>query len=433
MSSTTEIFSGSSRFVTDLQSVVTRSVAIASLPLTQLNNRASELGSKQTAWSEIASVMSSVRSAVDAVASASKNAYSASSTQIGVASVSVAAGAGPGSYSIEVVRAGSYSQFLSDAGVSDPAKATLGGAASYTLEIDGVGTTITPASATLSGLALAINQAGLGVQASVLNLGSSSAPDYKLSLRSTEWKSMDVSLRADGEELIGKLSDGQTAAYRVNGQPSVAIEAESAAVTIAPGVTATLGEVGSTTISVVRDASALSTALGSLATAYNAAVSKLNEHRGQNLGVLKGDSQISNLASKLRSLVNFNSSQGTLVLGLKFDKSGVLSVDAAAMSKQPEDVVADFLGDASTSGFLKNADSVLDSIEDNAIPNARDVLSAAVQRNARQISAMEERISLLEDNLNARMAAADSLIASLEQNVTYFKSMFEAMSEANSN
>ncbi|MCS6954415.1 MAG: hypothetical protein NZM33_16340, partial [Bryobacteraceae bacterium] len=51
----------------------------------------------------------------------------------------------------------------------------------------------------------------------------------------------------------------------------------------------------------------------------------------------------------------------------------------------------------------------------------------ALQRQEARIAAEQERIDLLEKNLAERMAAADALIAALEQKVRYFNTLFEAM------
>jgi flagellar capping protein FliD len=54
-------------------------------------------------------------------------------------------------------------------------------------------------------------------------------------------------------------------------------------------------------------------------------------------------------------------------------------------------------------------------------------LSAEQTRLEERIAAEQERIDQLRQNLEARMAAADALIASMEQQAKYFQGLFESM------
>ena len=57
----------------------------------------------------------------------------------------------------------------------------------------------------------------------------------------------------------------------------------------------------------------------------------------------------------------------------------------------------------------------------------------AITNQNRRIANEQDRIDILQNSLIARMAAADALIASLEQQVTYFNSLFESMNGFNKN
>jgi flagellar hook-associated protein 2 len=426
------MFTGSSQFSADFQQVVSRAVQIASLPLTQLNNDKTTITNKENAYSSLATKFSAVQTAITNLQSAAQASYAASSSDSTIATVTAGSNATEGSYKIQVTQAGAYSQYLSlntDSQVTDPTKGNLAAGTSFTLTIDGVDTPITVADGSLSGLAMAINQSGAGAQASIVNLGSPSSPNYVLSVKGTQWKAESIDLKdSTGTSLLGKLSDGQEAQYTVNGLPSTPISTSSPSVIIAPGVTATLQpQAGTTTLSVVRDNSSVANALASFAMAYNNAVNELNQYHGQNAGVLQGDSQINTLAGDLRNLVNFAGGQSINTLGLQFDKNGVLSVDTTKLAGQPGDAINAFLGDGTTSGFLKNANDILNEVNNNLLPSTVQTLTDASTRTGNQITATQDRINQLQDTLNAKMAAADALVASLEQNVSYFQNMFSQM------
>ena len=100
------MFTGSSPYSADLQNAITRAVAIASMPITQLNNDLSSFNSQSTALSGIDSKFVMLQNAVRAVSNATgSSSLSASSSASTVATASVGAGAVQGQYTIEVQNA----------------------------------------------------------------------------------------------------------------------------------------------------------------------------------------------------------------------------------------------------------------------------------------------------------------------------------------
>jgi flagellar capping protein FliD len=163
--------------------------------------------------------------------------------------------------------------------------------------------------------------------------------------------------------------------------------------------------------------------------AYNSVVDLLDAQRGQTGGALSGDGIISTLSSALHNLTSYaGDSQSLTSLGIIFDKTGRLSLDRSTFNSASPDTVLNFLGDNLSSGFLKSATDVLNSIDDGAEGSLRDAM-ASVQRGITAddtaIANNQDRVNQLQDNLNAQMAAA--LIASLEQQVNYMTSLFSAM------
>ena len=436
MSSNSSIFTGSSRYSNDLQQVLNRSIAIASLPLNLLNNQLSTLQSRSAALDSLDGKFAALLSAVQGVSSA------ADSTSSTVSDTSVLAAhsdstALAGTYSVHIVSPGAPTSALSLGtlpAVQNPSTQSITAATSLTLTVGGTPFTITPGSTTLSGLADAINASGANVTATIINLGSPSAPDYKLSLQTTKLGNIAVQLNDGAQDLLSTLSAGSEAQYQVNGQPATPISSDSRTVTIAPGLTVDLLKAGDANVVISQSSSAQSNALSALVTAYNAAVDELASNRGQGTGALVGDPIISTLAQALRSLGGFTSGSGAIQnltdLGLTFDKAGKLSFDQAtfesASAAHPSDVAA-FLGSSTTSGFLKSAADALNGLEDpfsGILATTKTGAQTAIDHQNQRIEDEQSRIDALTKDLTGRMAAADALIASLEQQVNYFKTLF---------
>jgi flagellar hook-associated protein 2 len=439
MSSNSTIFTGSSRYSSDLQQVLNRSIAIASLPLNQLNNQLTTLQNRSSALDSLDGKIAAVLTALQGVSTATVS----STAQVSNSSVLAAnadSTALPGSYSIHVVSAGSPTSALSNTGlpaVQDPSSQSITTAGSLTLTVGGTPVTITPTGNSLNALADAINSSGANVTATIINLGPPSAPDYKLSLRSTKLGNIAIQLNDGSQDLLSTLSTGSQAQYQVNGQPATPVSSDSTTVTIAPGLTVDLLSSGDSNVVVSRSASAQSDALSSFVTAYNAAVDELSANRGQGGGKLTGDPLIFTLSQSLRNLSGFTGGSGTVGnltdLGLTFDKTGHLSFDQTvfdnASTAHASDVKA-FLGSPSTGGFLKAATDILNGLEDpttGAVETTRANAQTAITKQNQRIADEQDRIDILTTSLTARISAADALIASLEQQVTYFTSLFASM------
>jgi len=439
MSSNSNIFTGTSRYSSDLQQVLTRAISIASLPLNLLNNQLTTLQSRSDALNSLDGKFAAVLSAVQGISTA------ADSTTASVSDTDIVAAhsdpsALPGTYSIHVVSQGAPTSAMSLGtlpAVTDPSIQSITTSGSLTLTVGGTPFTITPASNTLSALADAINSSGANVTANIINLGSPSAPNYKLSLQTTKLGNIAVQLNDGSQDLLSTLSPGSQAQYQVNGQPTTPISSDSRTVTIAPGLTVDLLQTGDADVVVSQSSSAQANALSAFATAYNAAVDELTTNRGQGGGALVGDPIISTLSQSLRSLAGFTGGSGAAQnltdLGLTFDQTGKLSFDQTVFetvaASNPNDVAA-FLGSPTTNGFLKSATDALNALEDpmsGIIETTKAGAQTAIDHQNQRIDDEQSRIDALTKDLTGRMAAADALIASLEQQVTYFTTLFGSM------
>jgi flagellar hook-associated protein 2 len=455
--SNTITFTGTSRYAQDFQNVINRAVAIASLPITLLNNRISTLNSQSAALTDLDSRFSGLSDAVGAITTAMGGAsFSTEVSDPSIAGATVTSGAMEGVYSIEVTSLGAYTSAMSaDSGpdkVTNPTTQNLSSASNFTFTVGGSTYAINPAINSLYGLADAINGRLANVRATVVNVGSSSAPDYRLSLQSTKLGDIGIQLAANASDpegnpvsvdLMTEQVRGSLATYKVNGS-TLEAASDSRNVTIAPGLTVTmLGQSAAghaTSITLTRKSTAISDALESFIAAYNTALDGLNQQRGLSAGALSGQSVVYRLRDALNKLTGYyapGSSIASLAdLGITFDVSGKMSFDQGtflAASFGNMDGIVSLLGDGTTSGFLKTATDAMSSVENsvtgslkNAINSVRDEISSTNNR----IGTEQAKVDQLQTRLLSQMAAADALISSMEQQYTVISNIFQAMNQA---
>jgi len=303
---------------------------------------------------------------------------------------------------------------------------------------------ITNAAGTLNGLANAINGSGANVQATVVNVGSPTSPDYRLSVQSLNYAPDTVQLNDNGNgnaPLMTQLSGGAYVQYQVNGEASV--NSSTRTLTPSTGLTVNVLGTGTTTVTVTQNGNGIANTLASFANAYNTAVDELAKNRGQNGGALSGDSTVYSLTELLSNISSYNGSSGSINslsnLGITFDQNGHLNFDqtvfATATASNLTDVT-NFLGSvAGGNGFLGTASSILTGISDpntGVLPQASQNLSTEISGIGNQIVEDQTKVTLLQQTLTAQMAAADAAIATLEQQASYLQMMFQTQN-ANAN
>ncbi len=453
MSGTTGIFNGNSRYSSDFQSIIDRTVGIASLPMMQMQNVRNDLGARSSALNSLDAKVASLQTAINSLSSGiGSSSYSSSVSDTSIARATTAEGAREGTYSIEVTKLGSQSNTLSKASgtglqkVTDPTTGNLSGDPSFQLYLNGDpdGITITPASNSLNALADAINLAAPDVHATIVNVGGSSGADYRLSIQHNKLGANTIQLKdTSGNSLLDQPVTGEPATYKVNG--STESSSDTRSITLASGLTVDLlkqSETGeATTITVSRSASSISNALSSFASAYNAVVDEIDKNRGSGSGALKGDAILSSITQSLRNIAGYetgsNGISSLTALGLNFDDKGKLALDSTAFNNATKGKFSDlttFLGSETSGGFLKVAGDIMNSLEDSTsgvLKSSVALLKTQVTDQDKRLAAEQERIDQITADTQARMAAADALIASMEQQVSYFTSMFDSMSAAN--
>ena len=437
-SSSSGTFTGASDYSQDLQDVISRAVAIAELPVTQLTNQESVLQSQSTELSTIANDLTALQTAVEGVGTAMSGSYQAEVSNPDVVSASVGAGAVAGTYSIEVDSAGAYASSLSTSNwtgtSSDP-----GG--TYSLVIGGTPYSIQSTDGSATSVVAAINQQyGDQVQATVVNVGSAASPDQRISLQAITLGAQTLDIQdSSGDSLQTQGSAGSLASYIVDGSGNT-VTSDSPSVTIATGLTVNLlsADPGNpVTVTVSGTDEALSSALSSFTSAYNKVVTDVQSQRGQSAGPLQGKPILSEITEVVDNLATYFTSSdsgvnGLASLGLQLGENGQLTFNSQTLDSaysSGSGAVASFLGSATGGGWLASATNALTDLVDpnvGLVTNEETSLQRQTTSIANQITTKNDQITTLQSNLTQQMAAADTLISTIEQQDTFLTQMLQA-------
>lgn len=431
------MFTGSSDFSSDLQSVITNAVDAASVPITLMQDQQTTLTNQSNEVSTLDTDFTALQSAVQGIQSA----LGGSSMNVDVSddsavSATLSDGAVPGTYSIQVNSIGSYSTTLTNTWTGT----SSGTADTYVLSIGDQTYDVTPTDNSATSVASAINsQYGNLVQATVVNVGSNDSSDYRISLQSTALTSSEIGLTDNGTSLAAVQTAGSEASYEINNSGNV-VSSDSRSVDVATGVTLNLlsSTSSSVEVDVTQSTSALSDALSTFVSAYNTAQTELTKQRGQNGGPLQGSELVSQLQQVLSGMVDYYSSNGSsgaavdglADLGITLNDDGTLSYDGGdTLDSASQTAVTAFLGSATGGGFLESSTNALNGLEDpttGLIKTTETDYQNQLSSLSTQISDKQTQVNQLQTSLINQMDSADAMIASMEQQYDYLSDMLQA-------
>ncbi|MDE1162575.1 MAG: flagellar filament capping protein FliD [Acidobacteriaceae bacterium] len=433
----------------DVASTVSQIIAIQQAVETPWKNQLSLLQSQDTAFSamgtDLATLATSVQALTDFNGIFAQKDGSSSDTSI-VALSSATADAVAGSHEITVTSLAQTSSIYSNALTGTD---TLSG--SVTLQVgSGTAQTITldDSNNTVSGLAAAINAAGIGVTASVITDSSGS----RLSLVS------GTSGTAGQLTLTNNLTDtttgaavgtqvghnGKDASLTVDG---IAISSSSNTVSNAiPGVTFQILNTSSSAIQVqiTNDTASIATALSSFVTAYNTVVADIKTQEGKdssgNAQPLYGDPTLALIQQQLGSTLIAGAASGGISslsqLGIDVGQDGTLtftqSTALAELSSNFSDAVGFFQNTGSFGSSLTNTLNGLSSTRTTG------VIYLALQQNTSQestlnknISDTEARIATQKDTLTTQLNEANEILQSIPSQLEQVEKMYSAVTGYN--
>lgn len=327
--------------------------------------------------------------------------------------------------------------------------------------------TVTITDGSLSGIAAAINEANIGVQASVIFDGSS----YRLSLVSNETgaaRSMQISVSdadGDGTDSAGlsalAFNAGATrmlqtqAAADVQGLEIDGIAVSSTSNTLAgliEGVEIRLRGPGETTLEITRNDDAFVTAIKGFVDRYNALVntiSNLSSYDAETgvAGQLNGDALLRAVQSKVRDVMarmiggNDSAFRHLSQIGLTHGTSGgqldgTLVLDEGklreAIAKDHAGVAALFSvagGEGESTGYAVALNRVISDLiaGGGLLTSATDSINSRIEDISRQREQLDLRMTAFEQRMRAKFNAMDILVAQLRSTGDFLTQQLDAL------
>ncbi|MBI3820935.1 MAG: flagellar filament capping protein FliD [Planctomycetes bacterium] len=314
--------------------------------LTKLQGQIGQLSTKLTALQTAAGKLTTI---------ASGTALSATSSDTTILTASAAAPATVGPHSIEVTQlAQASSAYLSAvAKITDPA-AALGGTGNINISYSGgTAVPIDVANRSLNDIAQAINDNVAGVNASVVNAGTSANADYRLVVTGEDTgASHGLTFTIDSTVGLGSttVSGAQNAKFNVDGITGIQRESNTVSDYL-NGVTFTLTSTTQAnkpvTLTISTDVTGVKNKIKDLVNAYNDIVNYYNSNNTYNsatkvAGTFFGDNSTGSIITNLRSMLFHGGSNyvqqnsgtyGSLsALGISFQSDGTLQVDDSKLT-----------------------------------------------------------------------------------------------------
>lgn len=458
----------------DINSIVTKLVALEKQPVTLLQSKGAGLQAKLSAYGQIKSALATLDDAGTALNEAATwkgRTFASNSTAISGAATSTALAS---SFAVQVT---ALAQVQSIKSAQSASASAIGAAGTLTIQVgtwagSGVGTTFTAASGsatvnvsvaatdTLSDLATKINNAGAGVSALVV---SNAGQDQLLIRGSATGAAAGFQITA-ADELGVPVTNGTGVgafAYAHNGTSyygsTQTQAAQNASLTIdgiavasatntvsdaVPGVTLNLTATTTTAaqITVGVDKETVKSKIEAFRTAYNSVRTLLTNFSKYDAatktgGPLLGDGTAVGLESMLRNLAGASGPTATAStigrmsdMGLQMQRDGTLVTDSTKLDAAVSDL-------ETVKTFLTNSDSVsspgngiarrirdfahaANSVDGN-VSGRNTALQNAITRNTKDIDTFNARVARTETRLYAQFSRLDASIGTINSLGTF--------------
>ena len=425
-------FTGISKFSTDFQSILSRAVSIANLPVRQLQSRQSTLLTQKQLLSDLNGSVTSLADTLTALSGLGDNkALGVTTSNASRVSVSINGATQAATHTITEIT--SVAKAASETSASGYATADSTGVTSTgSLELAvGSKTYNIPLDSghnNLNGLRDAINQLGAGVTASVLNTGNGDTPYYlSVSSNITGQNALQVRTTAGDAttNILTATNQGANAVFKLDGIP--VSRADNVIGNVIDGVTfsilSTTGPSESVVLTTASDRTQLVAALSNLVSDYNTVSGKVNAQIGKSAGALSGDTVVRQIKDAQRNFLNFQGQPDSNVkaltdLGIVVDATGKMSFDSAkfySLSNATLSAAFDFLGSGSSGlGSMVQRFTAISDVVSGTIVTEQKQIDIADERITQQVDKLNERIDYMQKSLNAQLQAADALLASLD-------------------
>jgi flagellar hook-associated protein 2 len=419
----------------DVNSIVSRLMAIERQPLTRLAQQAAGHQADISAFGSLRSTLSDLQDAVASLKDAATfQGLVAGVSDDAVLTASAESTAAPGRFDVTVGRLAQRHKLAS--GELDGTD-TFGGTAGdeLVLTVDTTRFTVDLSTAkTLTEIRDAINGTGneTGATATVVN-GDDGKQTLALTAAETGYERRiqlsyggNINALTFGFETKNKDSDGEPLSSETELDAAVTVDgvsvtrADNTIDDVVDGITLELRSEGSAEVTITRDTGSITAAVGNFVSAYNTLRGRLST---LGAGELAGDGTLLRMESQLRSALNTalggtGAFQFVQEVGITTDEDGNLVLDSSALtSALGEDLagVADLFSNADT-GFAVRLDSVLEGyVASDGLIDARiDGLNNRIDGLQGRQEALDRRLEQTEARLRAQFTALDELVGQLQ-------------------
>jgi flagellar hook-associated protein 2 len=421
----------------DTGSIISQLVAIRRLPITRMEERQKICEQQISALKDLKTKLLALRTAAAALDIPSEfAALAASSNDEGLLTATANGLAAPGRYDIVINSLASYQKDIS-AGYASLAENVGTGTVSVTVGGETTDIELSAAVNSLSDLQSAINDAGLGVYATLLNDGSDTTP-YRLVLTSAESGdaaayTVDFSGLSGGTApVLTNVSVAQNASLTIDSIPvTSASNNVSSAVT---GLTLNLLDADpdtSVTVSVETDPSAIEDKIQALVDAYNDLFTYLADQSSET-GTLQGHSALRTVRNSMQQLfaLPLTEAAGSLCMlaqvGISQAEGGQIAFDrekfAEALGDSFTDVRDLFVQRGENQGkayLVRTAiDNLTDSV-DGLFQISTKGLQAQIDNLDDSIARYERSVESYQTLLERKFTAMESTVAALQSQGDY--------------
>lgn len=432
----------------DVEGIISKLMSVERQPLAKFAREEASYQAKLSGFGTLKGAISAFQSAAKGLSELGK--FQGVKSSIGdgsIASVSASGTATPGTYSLLVSKLAKAQKLVADGTASDVAPIGKG-VISFDFGTSGTGTfsssglgvktvTIDDTNNSLQGIRDAINKAGIGVTASIVNDGGASP--YRLALTSETTglaSSMKITVADTAPDtglsallthdptagsLLTQTVEAQNAEFTVDG---IAITKPSNKITdVINGVTLNLAKESATAtnITVERDTGPITSAVNAFVKAYNDVTQNLRDATAYNpatkvAAVLNGEASVRTIHAQVRAVLVAPVAGGATTLsrlsdiGVTLQKDGSLSVDnnklTTAINTKSTEIAGLFASvgkttDTTVTYSASTADTVAGAYDVNITKIATQGSSTATAASGLTIGAGNDTLDVTLNGLTA--------------------------------
>lgn len=413
----------------DTEYIIRSLVAIRRQPIDRLESRIDGYNQRKSAYSDMENKLKALQTAVEALDSPTEFAsLSATSGDETALTATAGALAQQGTYTVTVDQLAAAQK---DRSQGYDASTDSVGTGTFTITVNGEPTdiTLTAGASSLADLKFAINEANVGVTATIIFDGSETG-GYHLVMTSEE-EGTDAAFSVDTSGLSGgtvptftNVQPAQTAQLTIDGL-TVTSQTNSIADAI-EGVTLELTAETATQfqLQVDVDATALKDKVKTFVDAYNEVFTYVETQRADE-ATLRGDTSVRSAVDRIQRIMTSALPGAEISMlyqaGVKQAEDGFLTFDESEFTEQVADDYSGvrdlFVGSGDHEGTVYLLGLALDDMNDatdGLFKIARDSLDDRVDDAEDRIVHYEDIVASYEERITAQFTAMESLVATLQ-------------------